>query len=467
MYSVSADYIAKLKEEVQERNLSGTIGTKSFTKDDVLKGSFSIVGKCAPKNNFVFGSVEITTLTMTFFKSFSDEIPRTSYRGLQVAPVVSLKVGENWESVPCGIFTIDEAVWNEVGVTITAYDNMAKFDKAITLSSTYGKGYDLLALACTACGVTLGNTQAEIEAMPNGDQQFGIFSENDMETWRDLIYWTAQTLGGFATCDRQGRLVIRQYGNNTGITLGTNHRFTGITLSDFVTSYTGISLVNGYDDTTDYFGAEVDTGLTMNLGMNPLLQDNMETKQIRIGNLLDELVTIEYTPFTCSMIGDIAFDLGDVIHYTGGVAAADDCCIMAYNYTFGKDYSAQGFGDDPALASARSKADKNLTELKSRTRSNVLEVRNFVNAEEIHLTDNVQQTIMSLDFTTVNETTVSIFHEIQLDCLSDDMSVEAEYRLGLDVISYHPVENWSEDGKHILTLMYFVQVPAAMCSPAP
>ena len=154
----------------------------------------------------------------------------------------------------------------------------------------------------------------------------------------------------------------------------------------------------------------------------------------------------------------LAFDLGDVIHYDGGVAYEDDCCIMAYNYVFGKDYTAKGFGDNPALATARSKADKELSGLKSRTRSNVVEMRTFVNASEIYLEDDVEQTIISLDFTTVDDTNVSIFHEIQLDCDSEDMSVEVTYHLDDAELTYHPVENWKTDGKHILSLMYFITV---------
>lgn len=460
MYSVSAEYIQQLKEPIQERRLSGVIGNKTFTSEDVLAGSFSITGKAMPNKELKYGSVEITTLSVTLFNSFARTIPRQSYKGLVIEPSVALKVGANWESVPCGVFTVDEATWNEVGVALTCYDNMAKFDKAITLNTSYGKAFDLLSLACTACGVDLGVTQANIEAMPNGTEQFAIYPENDLETWRDLIYWVAQTLGGFATCNRDGELVIRRFGNDTGITLGTNHRFTGISLSDYVTSYTGISIVNILDDTTSYYGAVADTGLTMNLGSNPLLQDTEELKEARIRHILDELLGLQYTPFTCKMIGDIAFDLGDVIHYDGGVADNDNCCIMQYAYTFGKDYTAKGFGDNPALATARNKVDKELSGLKSRTRSNTVEMRLFTNAEEYTLEEDVWETVISISFTTIDQTNVQFLAEIQLDCLSENMSAEVKYMLDLDEITYHPMDNWKVDDKHLLHLMYFLGVEA-------
>ena len=457
MYSVSNDYINQLKQEIQERKLSGTIGNKTFDDEDVLVGSFSISGRCMPNSDLAYGSVEITTMKITFFNDFAREIPRSTYKGLVITPSVSLKVGNTWNTVPCGVFTVDEATWTEIGVTLTAYDNMAKFDREVNLDVTAGYPYDLLSLACQYCGVEMGNTQAEIEAMCNGEERFYIYPENDIETWRDLIYWTCQVLAGFATCDRQGRLVVRQFGNDTEVELLPNERFTGIKLSDFVTSYTGLSVTLIENDTTEYKGAAIDTGLTMNLGSNPLLQD-VETRGRRMEAIVEAMGDFTFTPFTCKLIGDMCFDLGDVIHFDGGVAYEDNCCIMAYNYVFGKEYTAQGFGDNPSLANARNKVDKELSGLKSRTRSNVIEMRTFVNASEILLEDDVEQTIISIDFTTIDDTNVSILHEIQLDCQSEDMSVEVTYHLDDAEMTYHPTENWSEDGKHILSLMYFLSV---------
>ena len=39
-----------------------------------------------------------------------------------------------------------------------------------------------------------------------------------------------------------------------------------------------------------------------------------------------------------------------------------------------------------------------------------------------------------------------------------DMSVEVKYMLDLDEITYHPTEHWKPDNKHLLHLMYFMQV---------
>ncbi|MBR4760303.1 MAG: hypothetical protein IK078_09185, partial [Lachnospiraceae bacterium] len=83
--------------------------------------------------------------------------------------------------------------------------------------------YNIISQLCTDSGVILGMTQAQIEALPNGDRtginvygSTGKKSEfaNDITTNRDLLFWVAQTLGCFATIDRAGQLVFRQYTQN-------------------------------------------------------------------------------------------------------------------------------------------------------------------------------------------------------------------------------------------------------------
>ena len=46
----------------------------------------------------------------------------------------------------------------------------------------------MMALCSTACGVELAQTQAEIEALPNGSELLSIYPENDIETYRDVLY---------------------------------------------------------------------------------------------------------------------------------------------------------------------------------------------------------------------------------------------------------------------------------------
>ena len=53
--------------------------------------------------------------------------------------------------------------------------------------------------------------------------------------------------------------------------LETKHRFTS-SFSDFITRYTAVSSTNMKTETAEYYHLDPDDGLTMNLGVNPLLQ---------------------------------------------------------------------------------------------------------------------------------------------------------------------------------------------------
>ena len=53
--------------------------------------------------------------------------------------------------------------------------------------------------ASNACDVALAQDRATIEAMPNGSENLSIYSDNDIETYRDVLFYVGQMLGGFHT----------------------------------------------------------------------------------------------------------------------------------------------------------------------------------------------------------------------------------------------------------------------------
>ena len=66
-----------------------------------------------------------------------------------------------------------------------------------------------MVLCSTACGVTLAQDRATIEAMPNGTENLSIYSDNDIETYRDVLFYVGQVLGGFFVINRSGEMCIR------------------------------------------------------------------------------------------------------------------------------------------------------------------------------------------------------------------------------------------------------------------
>lgn len=466
MYPVSNEYIEKLtSKSIKTRRINGAVGNVTFTENDILSGSFSFSEQAVSSNDIKLGGVFIGQLNISFLRAFSGRISRGTWKGKAITISVGLKLDNGiWEDIPLKTYYVQEASHGASGVTIKAYDAMTKFDKAIGMTTTSGTMYDILHVACETCGVPLGMTREQIEALPNGSVTLGVYPTNDIDTWRDLISWVAVTAGGFATINRAGGLEIRGWSAEPVLTVDKNNRFSGGSWSDFETYYTGISVVNIEDATSSYYGASIgDTGLTMNLGSNPLLQygtDAIRTAQRRA--VLTALGNFRYTPFKCTSLIDPALDLGDVIQFTEGLAGdASLGCVMKIDFNYSKGTTIQGFGKNPAIFGAQSKTDKNMAGLLSRTTEGEYVSLTYVNIAEVTLGEDEQETVIQYKFASIKNKTVALFHEINLDVAATEgsdgiITCQVEYYLNHELIDYSPVATWNNDGKHILSLMYFL-----------
>ncbi len=456
MYQVSEEYLKQTKRKVQTFRLAGTVNKIAFTNHDILSGSFTITNQCSEQNDVKIGSVYIGELKCTFKPNL--QVP--DWTNAQIIVSEGLLIGGTaWEDVPLGVYTVSEANDTEYGVDITAYDNMARFNRSCTVDITIGTPYELLTLACTTCEVELGLTQADVDALPNGTESLSLYTENDIETWQDFIFWVAQATGTFTTMDRQGKLVLRQYGQTVVDTLTNHDRFTGSKFSKFETQYSGISVTNIKDKTTSYYGTEKDEYLTYNLGSNPFLQYGTdEYKETTRRNILNALLLVDYVPFETSVLTGAVYDLGDVVTCTGGIASGKMGCIMCYDYTFNGGYKLTGYGSDPSLASAKSKTDKNLSGLANNVNKSDILYYTFINAASYTVADSETVTIIDIKFVSSVAANVMFFAEILLEVAADDTIGTVTYSLnGTGVNDYHPVETW-KNGKHIMSLMYMLQI---------
>lgn len=266
MYQVSSAFKAAMKSPVQEHRLTGTIGNQSFSEDNIVEGSFTINNQSTDTSDVVLGACYVGQLTAEFT---GINIAYGNWINKTITPTFALNLGDNtWESVPLGIYKIKEAKHTDHGVQVTAYDNMIKFDKKFrkTHYMNLAGMWNIISQICTDAGVTLGMTQAQIEALPNGDRTgINIYGStgkkaefaNDITTLRDLLFWVAQTLGCFATINRAGQLEFRQYTQNVVDVIASTDRIEGATFADYITHYVGIYVENLDDNMEDYYGHDV------------------------------------------------------------------------------------------------------------------------------------------------------------------------------------------------------------------
>ena len=457
MYNVSDAYLKQIKRKVQTFCLTGTVNKIAFTNHDILSGSFTITNQCSEQNDVKIGSVYIGELRCTF----KPELPVPDWTNAEIVVSEGLLIGDKWEDVPLGIYTVSEANDTEYGIDITAYDNMARFNRSCSVDITIGTPYELLTLACTTCEVELSMPQEEVDALPNGTESLSLYTENDIETWQDFIFWVAQATGTFATMDRQGKLMLRQYGQTVVDTLTNHDRFTGSKFSKFETRYSGLSCVNMADDTTSYYGSDPDNYLTYNLGSNPFMQYGVDSYKEKIRRaVLGALLQIDYVPFETSCLCGAMYDLGDILRCTDGIAQGKLGCVMMYDYTFNGGYKITGFGSDPALATAKSKTDKNLEGLRNNVSTNEILFFNYENASAIQIGDCESKAIIDIRFTSSVSIGVLFQAEILLEATAteEDVIGTIEYMLNeVTIIGYNPTETW-KNGKHILSLIYMLMI---------
>ena len=431
MYSVSAAYLAALALPVHKYRLTGTVGTEAFNEANIVSGSLSVSNKVSEGSEIKLGSVYTGELKGKF-------TGMSIARGAWVGKTITLSEGllidadnDTYEDVPLGIFTVAEANHTAEGVEVTAYDAMTNFDKTRNDLTDTGTAYAFLTLMCQKCGVTLGSTLADIQALPNGTETFSIYAENDIETWRDLLSWIAQTLGAVATIGRDGKLYLRQYSMTAAATIDETHRFTGCSFSDFVTYYTGMSVVDIALRQTEYKSEVVDDGLTYNLGSNPLVQGHYEYVQ----EIIDDFSNVALTPFNAQMLGGAIYDLCDCLTFSGGIAAGATCGVMGYTWKYNGAYSVKGFGANPALATAKSKTQKELEALYNTVGQDINEMSVVQNSTAVTIAENTETSILKYNFeVTQEENTTMVEVSVVMTATATEQLVGEIYTLG-DIVA--------------------------------
>ena len=440
------------------------------------------------------------------------DIDRYTLEDAKIELTYHLRLADGtYEEVPMGIFEVSEANRTAHVLELKAYDYMLRFDRDFNGFETIGTAYGMMALCSTACGVELAQRQTEIEALPNGSELLSIYPENDIETYRDVLYFTAQVLGGFFCINRDGKLEFRQYGNTPVMEILQKHRFSS-SFSDFVTRYTAVSSTNLRTQTSEYYALEEDDGLTMNLGVNPLLQFGLEeTREELCWNILTALSVVNYVPFDSDTIGNPALDLGDVLIFSGGQADARQVtCVTSFTIKIGGRQSLKCVGKNPRLSQAKSKNDKNISGLLNQIEAGKIGIHTFTNASAYTIAEtNVR--IISIEFASKEENHAQFFGQVIVDAaanpvertanatgtiivpfpmasadtgMEEDMAVDTTedsadvpvdvslpvtwsedgktacyvtFELNnAEILLHHPVETW-HSGKHILSLYYPIE----------
>lgn len=405
MYSASATFLTKIKDNIRTFHWGGTINTPtpiSFNDDNIISGELvrSIAGE-----KLEIGSVYSAQLTLEV-----DLAGVSRYELYNCTISLEVSLDGALDVIPMGTFIITEALQSASKITITAFDNMVKFDDVafyVGQHTTYKTPYAWLTEMCTACSVTLGSTSAEIKALPNGKRNTGFADVvTDVKTWRDVLGYLGAFLGAFSYIGRDGKLYLKGYDSTSDDTIPASFRFTS-NLSDFRTTYDGLSAIYKNEGVQEYVSNTNTGGIVLDLGVNPFLQFSNQTNRLNaLQEIIDAFNGVYYVPYEADLPLIPIYDPADVLTFIDNQAGAYDVgAITEITYTIGGTMSVKCSGDNPRLADAQDRFNKSVAGL-SKEYSNGAEIggKNFwlihtENTGVLTIPDGVKTQVAEIDWT--------------------------------------------------------------------
>lgn len=404
MYPVATNFRSILEGGNISHWWYGTITLKDntvipFDNSHVADGSGALTKKCSESSEIGIGTAYSSEFSVQFknnlnisrYKLFDGVIDLYA-RIRHMANIVTWAdtvdfawdnfTGATWDNLdhanidvifPMGQYIIKEAMQSAGNASIRAYDFMVLFDKDLPGALPTGKKipYDWLKAACTACGVQLGITRAEILKMPNGNRLMDLSNASEqMSTWRDVVAETVEAMGANALMTRDGKLTVRRYGKYAVDAITAGFRYSS-DFSDYQSYYTGLYLsyrdggVQDYQRNTET--AAEDTGLAYDLGYNAFLQiSDSGARHRAMKEIIQSFAGLKYTPFKVTMPFNPAYDLMDVLEFYGNQAASDDIApITAITFRIGGKMDISCGGENPALQEAKTKETRAIENISS------------------------------------------------------------------------------------------------------
>lgn len=184
----------------------------NIDNSDFWNNGIKVENAVSSNGSFDIGAVIIGQLTLTL-NNIEEKFSDYDFTNAKIDNVkVGLKLPDNTiESLTYGVYTVNETSYNGSIITITAYDNMYKFDKTYSKSNlTYPATLnEIVRDACSVCDVTLQTVNFD-----NDDFVVNEKPADEAITFRNVLQWVAQIACKYCTIDEYGRLVLSWYDMN-------------------------------------------------------------------------------------------------------------------------------------------------------------------------------------------------------------------------------------------------------------
>lgn len=179
-----------------------------LTNTELMTDGLTIKTGVSGTDSFDIGSVSISECTLRLDNTDGRFNPY-DFEGAVINVSVGLQLSDDKiEWIPKGIYTAEPGKFTGAVISVTAYDNMARFDRAYTESvlkypATLGQ---IIADACSVCGVV----QASAD-FPNRNYTVKERPDDEALTFRQVLTWVGQIACRYWQCDAYGRLTSGWY----------------------------------------------------------------------------------------------------------------------------------------------------------------------------------------------------------------------------------------------------------------
>lgn len=323
---------------------------------NIMQGGIIIDDAVSQPNSFEIGSAITSELTL-ILNNLNGIFDDYNFDGALIFIQVGLTLSDSTiEWIPKGYFTVLEAICSTSTVTITALDNMSKFDKPYKVSTleypaTLKK---ILKDTCSCCNVLFSEKD-----FLNSGYMVSSRPVDDKTTFREIVAWIAQLSGSFAKINHNGELFLSWYDFEN---FKEEKKFADLVHNksyDIATEnieITGIQIVPIDEEKPTYLSGT--DGYVISIEENPLAQDDIELLTSKIAQ---KLVGFSFRPFTAESLSNPAVEAGDVAMITDKKGNVYKSILSTISFTIGSF--------ETYTADAESKNSKESTRYKASTKA--------------------------------------------------------------------------------------------------
>lgn len=284
MQTLTTAQLAWLKQGGEAKPVMTVIPQEgsSFVIDgeDIVENSFSLSRSSAFGQAIEIGSANIAELRFDAFKT-------EKFEGVQLeGATIELAFDIAGQTIPGGVFVVDERPAMGDIVRITALDNLVKFNRPYVSETPYPRTLEaILDESCQLCGVTNG-----VGSFPNMGLSIRKRPETSLMTHHQMIGWIAAMAGKNAYADENGVLRFGWYDSTSAMSLTMSDYFE-VEFAESDRQITGVSALGRT-------GSRIQVGTeeyVIDLTGNPFLEDDVESSLLTI---LGQVNTVTWRPMT-------------------------------------------------------------------------------------------------------------------------------------------------------------------------